>query len=425
MKNTMRAGPENASAGTGSRNPWLFALLTVAISVPTTALVTVLTLDDRKGPAARSGPAQQAKLPSPDGSGSELGVQAGAHQNVLDQGPIASVVPTPPLERVALPWANGAERVATVDLDGDGCDEVVLGGLTLSVHARDGRQLASAEGMGAVQVLVGGEGEVYAGWGWSRAARVHQAGIVRYQLQGRRLISDIVVEPDAESAKVSAIVPLDGSLLVAWPIEPYIVGAFRATLGADGEWSLASWAQERTATAFAVADLDLDGEDELVVGRAYGDEVGSDGDAWLIDDTGGRTSIPTQRGVRAAITADTDGDGQQEVVLADGWHKNYGKLARAQVRLVSGSSTGIESIFLDQSPGDYDVTRLIADDIDADGRDEIIVVTDKQLRVVELDDGVWTAWTVARNVRDAAVLHDGEDVWFLVVGEKASLLKLK
>ncbi len=46
------------------------------------------------------------------------------------------------------------------------------------------------------------------------------------------------------------------------------------------------------------------------------------------------TNIPSFRGARSGIFADIDNDGKKEILLGDGWHQNYGKLAEPRLSIV-------------------------------------------------------------------------------------------
>jgi hypothetical protein len=71
----------------------------------------------------------------------------------------------------------------------------------------------------------------------------------------------------------------------------------------------------------------------IVVGRLYGDEPRSDGDLALFAGEV-RTPLPSHRGVRSLAVAELDGDGAEELIVGDGWHFRYGTDARARLRLL-------------------------------------------------------------------------------------------
>ena len=94
----------------------------------------------------------------------------------------------------------------------------------------------------------------------------------------------------------------------------------------DGQWQFKQLFRQRMA-----ANVDTDGSNYLV-GRAYGDAIGKDGDLKLV--TGGKEFVlPTLRGVSSAILVQLDADQSPEVLAGDGWHQNYGKIAEPRLTL--------------------------------------------------------------------------------------------
>jgi hypothetical protein len=95
------------------------------------------------------------------------------------------------------------------------------------------------------------------------------------------------------------------------------------------------------ATSWALGDADNDGEEDIVVGRVYGEEGVSDGDAFVLRPDGSRVTIPTLRGVRGVLVHDVDGDGRNEVYLGDGWHQKY----QAQAEPIISRAQFSEGVF--------------------------------------------------------------------------------
>ena len=90
----------------------------------------------------------------------------------------------------------------------------------------------------------------------------------------------------------------------------------------------------RMGTSWAYADLDGDGQEEEVVGRVYGDKKGEFGELSLYRSAQPEpTVLPTERGVKAVYWARWGGDeGQGAIYFSDGWVAEYGKRAHARLK---------------------------------------------------------------------------------------------
>ena len=90
----------------------------------------------------------------------------------------------------------------------------------------------------------------------------------------------------------------------------------------------------RMGTSWAYADVDGDGVEEEVVGRVYGDKKGEYGELSLYRKGIAEAQvIPTERGVKAVYWAQWGGDeGRGAVYWSDGWVAEYGKKARARLK---------------------------------------------------------------------------------------------
>lgn len=71
----------------------------------------------------------------------------------------------------------------------------------------------------------------------------------------------------------------------------------------------------------------------IVVGRPYGDVTGQDGDVTLYKD-GKNILLPSYRGVRAVKFINLKGESLPSILIADGWHQNYGQFAQGRVSLL-------------------------------------------------------------------------------------------
>ncbi|MGN6107335.1 MAG: FG-GAP repeat domain-containing protein [Kofleriaceae bacterium] len=318
------------------------------------------------------------------------------------------------------------------DLDGDGAAELVVADANqLRVLDRTGRQLAAAPAIAGIQVLVvadvdgDGRAEILAGWG---ASREHLAGPARVTLHRYRkgaLTADTVFAPETARQDVVSVVPIpeEKSILIGYFDSKYMVSAVVARPAAAG-WQIDKLGSVRTASSFARGDVDGDGRPDVVVGRVYGDERGVDGDAFVLRPDGARTPIPTTRGLRSLAVVDADGDGALEVLLADGWHQNYGTTARALLtwsRYVDGA---FRSELIEDTPGQYAIEKIVP--ARAGGRTLIVALGSSYVRVFARHDGRWQGLTIAGTARDIAVGDvdgtPGDEL--LILGDRTEIVGL-
>lgn len=92
----------------------------------------------------------------------------------------------------------------------------------------------------------------------------------------------------------------------------------------------------RMGTSWAYADLDGDGIEEEIVGRVYGDKKGEYGELSLYQQGKQEPQVlPTERGVKAVYWAQWGGDeGAGAIYFSDGWVAEYGQKARARLKRV-------------------------------------------------------------------------------------------
>jgi len=129
----------------------------------------------------------------------------------------------------------------------------------------------------------------------------------------------------SKRAQVTTFKEIEGGFLITFYDSKYhtLTGKL---FQKDGQWQFKQLFRQRMA-----ANVDTDGANYLV-GRAYGDAIGMDGDLKLV--TGGKEIVlPTLRGVSSALLVQLDADKNPEVLAGDGWHQNYGKIAEPRLTL--------------------------------------------------------------------------------------------
>jgi hypothetical protein len=320
----------------------------------------------------------------------------------------SEATPAPAPAPALLAAAGTALRAVAADLNGNGRSELVLvDSHSLRVVDMAGAELARTAAPSGIQVLAtapaeGGGEEVVAGWGRTLDWRDGRARVSVFRLSSAGLSEQVVLEPSTSRHDIADIASAGGELWIAWFESKYRVRIDKALRSAEG-WRMQPIAAIRMATSIAAGYVDGDRVVDLVVGRTYGDDVGQDGDAFLLRANGERVPIPIQGGVRAIAVADADGDGTAEVYVADGWNRDYGRLARGLLTRARWTGARFESEVIDDGAGQYGLSQIIARATDG-GRHEVITRGNAHVRVVRQQGATWQARTVASGCRDVVSL---------------------
>jgi thiol-disulfide isomerase/thioredoxin len=160
----------------------------------------------------------------------------------------------------------------------------------------------------------------------------------------------------------------------------------------EGGWSDEELFVERMATAHDIGSLDRTGQVH-VVGRVYGDSLGETGDAYILK---GREKIDLNvfRGVRSAVRiGDGNNDRHNEIFVGDGWHQNYGKMARARLAVISPGDTGYSYSLIEDIRGETDVSQIEVADINGDRLNEVLVSCNNFMRIYKNEDGRWLCFS--------------------------------
>ncbi|MEY4669583.1 MAG: hypothetical protein RL518_2282 [Pseudomonadota bacterium] len=123
--------------------------------------------------------------------------------------------------------------------------------------------------------------------------------------------------------------------------------------------------------------VDVEG-DTVAIGRPYGDAPEQDGDLTVYL-AGIRHEVPTHRGVRAVLLL---GDpANPDLLLADGWHQNYGQSAQARLALAKRNSAQgtFTSTVVDLDATQYGFSKLL--DLSIDGKTYVAALGNKALHV--------------------------------------------
>ena len=274
-----------------------------------------------------------------------------------------------------------ADGVATADLDGDGTDDPVL--IRSGVASWRGQ---TAEPGGLLQASArqaSGDREVL--WVATGAGREAREATQRvWKLTDTS--AELVWERRTQRSQVPELrVVGDRLWMSAFKDQKRVEGGW---LSPDGSFS------GEIAEALATVQLPLS-DDDILVGRIYGDRPKSDGDLRLMSRNASPKTLPTRRGVQSLQKVDLDGDGHDELLVGDGWHYAYGEHAVARVKLLQGPDW-TEGRVIGAFDDDYTVRALHV----LEGR--VLAVGTSAVHLLERDELGW---------KDTVVTSVGESDW--------------
>ncbi len=130
-----------------------------------------------------------------------------------------------------------------------------------------------------------------------------------------------------------------------------------------------------------------------IVGRTYGDSLGDLGDLYIEAENGIRIDLPAWQGINTLAGADLDGDGLTEVLLSDGWHRNYGRLARARIAVLHPEVEGFVYELIEDITGQNRINQITTADIAGDRGLEIVASGNMGLRIWQSNGGRFRAFS--------------------------------
>ncbi len=288
---------------------------------------------------------------------------------------VESAPELPVVESIAPGPLPAAEQVLVADLFGDGKPEVFIGegGEVRWGEWADGEAQPSFSGRhvgkGMLQAWMAedidgdGDEEVVMAFGLGRGFADAKTEVFLVQDFSKGTVARPLWRTDGERNQVTALLPWrkpgGGSdiYISHFATRFDVQGGILSAEGGEPEWLPGH--RVRMGMARSVGDFDGDRRAEVAIGRLYGESANEDGDLRVIQEDGTTEMVPTLRGVRAVGAGDLDGDGKAELVFGDGWHKNYGQLARYRPNVAARGTDGTWVVAtLDERSDNYAVESI-------------------------------------------------------------------
>ena len=158
--------------------------------------------------------------------------------------------------------------------------------------------------------------------------------------------------------------------------ESKYVSHLRLARRSGGTWTVSELPTIRMGANVDAGNVMGTGKSMVVVGRPYGDPpdpktTTAIGDAFVLDGEK-RIALPVTRGVSSIAVGDLDGDKKDEIVVADGWHSNYGKLARCRIAVISRQGNDWKYDLVEDLEGHIRFESIDLVDVTGDGKPEIV-----------------------------------------------------
>ncbi|MFC2117440.1 TlpA family protein disulfide reductase [Bacteroidota bacterium] len=159
----------------------------------------------------------------------------------------------------------------------------------------------------------------------------------------------------------------------------------------SGQWLFEIDSQERMAMARDIGVLADTYSSNMVVGRVYGDALGDVGDAYISGDE--KIMLPVKRGVKAVKIGDGNNNGENEIYVGDGWHQDYGKVARGRIAYLYFDGVEYKYELIEDVKYQYEISQIEIADITNNGKNEVLARGSRSFRIYNFDKEGWSVFT--------------------------------
>lgn len=196
---------------------------------------------------------------------------------------------------------------------------------------------------------------------------------------------NLIVKKNTGRAQVTHLQNLSDKIYLNYFTDTYNNELVEITKSKSG-YEEKSLYKKRMAVYVSVAD-----STNFAVARPYGDKIGENGDAYIVNGKS-LAKLDTLRGGSTIHFANIDSDSDREVIVADGWHQNYGKIAEARLTLFD----------LNKSTNKYEKKLLVNDPM--------------QFRFENID-------TLAKDSKTYILASGNKNLWFFTIDSKDEVSK--
>ena len=306
------------------------------------------------------------------------------------------------------PMSEVAEWVTAADLDGDGNDELLIfndGVLELQQSNQRKIQIDSAPKI-AIKHRQGNREIIYLASGTSREFPDAELQIWK-------------IDSTSEEVLWSSPKSQIGDLQMGNK-GLYLVYSSGQKL--RGGWLTENGFQQVLEERLALRQIPF-GDNKIIVGRVYGEEKRSDGDLRIYDtNSSDFKKLYSLRGIRALAKSDLNRDGQDELLVSDGWHFKYAQEAKARVVLYEGLADSFPRTIA-TFDNEYTVER-----IEAHSKLPLVLVRAPKFGyLIKLDDLGWKSEQLAKvgDKGNVVFVNEGSTVHIVASGDPMTKYTLK
>lgn len=143
--------------------------------------------------------------------------------------------------------------------------------------------------------------------------------------------SKLIYETKSERSDISFLRQVDSDIYINYFYSRFYSVFGKLTKVTDDKWDFFEIQKVRLGM-----NVDMDNDNiNVVFARPYKDEENNLSEVILLNKDKKLIELPSFRGARSVAFFDTNNDKKQEILIADGWHQDYGKLAENRLSIIS------------------------------------------------------------------------------------------